>query len=260
MQLPLAGEDRFPAHQARWMVEMLGAVPPRETLTTCDACVQIPPPGVAPTEDQFDPRTRCCTYLPTLHNHLVGAILEDSSPEGAAGRATVEARIDAGAGVLPIGLWAPEEFRERYKGGKGFGRDLALRCPHYQPESGRCGVWRFREAACSTWFCRFDRGDASHAFWRAGLGNALRAGEHLLAQWAVVHLGAGTEEWGRWEGDPRGLYRAAHRLVSRYSWSQVEVLGGEELKALAEEARSLYRALLAAPQTTHGRIALRPEG
>ena len=38
---------------------------------------------------QFEPSTKCCTFLPELPNFLVGAMLADTDPAAAEGRASV---------------------------------------------------------------------------------------------------------------------------------------------------------------------------
>src|SRR5215813_7928721 len=96
--LPDHMASALPPLYATWMEQLLtGPIPP-ETGATCSDCVMLakephPPTGSA---HFFNPRTKCCTYLPELPNFLVGRILADSDPQSAAGRATVEARLQAG--------------------------------------------------------------------------------------------------------------------------------------------------------------------
>ena len=239
MHLDVVQPTPFPPLQRRWMDELVGPVP-KEHSSTCDSCVKLPPPGQAPGADEYDPLTKCCTYLPMLHNFLVGSLLDDPDPEVAEGRATVEARIDAGAAVTPLGLYATEEYLARYDAGARFGRDPTLRCPHYlHHRGGACGVWKHRESTCSTWYCRHDRGEPDRKFWREGAAPLLRASELALARWCAEYLGAGECEWGRWKGEPRALYRAAVPLVANLSWDEVEAIGGAEVKKLAQDTRRL---------------------
>src|SRR3954463_15738828 len=126
MELPVVQPARLPALASRWIVEALGTLPPAQTYSTCDACVKLPRPGEAMGEDHYHPDTKCCTYLPSLYNFQVGAILDD--PE-VAGRASVEARIAAGVGVTPQGLEGLTFFDWVDQRGR-FGRDPAMRCPH----------------------------------------------------------------------------------------------------------------------------------
>lgn len=236
-----AAPARLPAITARWVIEVLGSVPPAEKLSTCDACVQIPAPGESRREDQYDPATKCCTYLPVLYNFQVGAILDDpdTAPEG---RSSVDRRIDEGLGVLPIGLVGNEGYFANY-GQETFGKDVALRCPHYLVDGGQCGVWSHRNSTCTTWFCRCDRGAASYGFWRHGLRRLLEGVEEVVSDWAVFALGAGPRDWGFW-ADRRAFYRASARLAAGCSWEQIVSLGGVKLQPLIEEAQELHRALL----------------
>jgi hypothetical protein len=252
MQLPLvqpssadAPRARLPALQEQWVTALLGALPPAETRTTCDACVKVAPAGQPLGPKQFHPDTKCCTYLPVLHNFQVGALLDDArtSPEGLA---SLQRRIDDDVGVTPVGLIGNAEYFQRYTN-EAFGRDPTLRCPHYLPsEGGRCGVWHHRNATCSTWFCCCDRGRQSFAFWRKGLMPALRLAEETVSEWALFALGASESDWGPW-GDRRAFYRAAARIGYGLQWERVLVLGGSKLRTLSDQAAQLHQELVAAP-------------
>jgi hypothetical protein len=251
MQLPLvqAAQEvervRLPALAASWVKGALGSLPPAEKLATCHACVKLPAPGEARTAEHFNPDTKCCTYLPILHNFQVGALLDD--PEvSAAGRASVERRIDYGVGVTPLGLLGNHAYYSRYND-QTFGRDADLLCPHYdEREGGRCGVWQHRNATCATWYCRCDRGVASFAFWRHGLQGLLRASEDVVANWAVFSLGAEADDWGLW-ADRRAFFRASARVAKGLTWDTLVTLGGAQLGVAADQARRLYGELLEAP-------------
>ncbi len=207
----------------------------------------------------FDESTKCCTYQPQLANFLVGAMLEDDSAGFAAGRASVERRIDARDGVSPLGLarpWAYDLlYREATRSAEGFGRTPSLRCPHYAEERGGCTIWAYREAVCATWFCRHDRGALGREFWSA-VKATLRAAEHALARHCVLETGLGAGAlrrafptspevesppppdpaayalgWGDWVDRERAFYRASWAIARAVPWSELCALGGVELKA-----------------------------
>jgi hypothetical protein len=135
-------------------------------------------------------------------------------------------------------------------------------CPHYLEESGGCGVWRYRESTCATYFCKFERGNVGKEFWDA-LHWLLLSAEMALARWCALELDVGTEAlaalfptpgqaappptaeeldgrvapaenrrcWGNWAGREREYYLAASRLVAPLRWQQIEALAGPELLA-----------------------------
>ncbi|HYL82493.1 MAG TPA: hypothetical protein VEU07_16870, partial [Candidatus Acidoferrum sp.] len=71
-------QSPLPPLYGRWMDDLLPGPIPRETAATCDDCAMWPGPGDQPRSDFFFlPETKCCTYIPTLPNYLVGRILED---------------------------------------------------------------------------------------------------------------------------------------------------------------------------------------
>lgn len=249
MRLPVADapvHHHFAPLQRRWMDELLGGEPPPETEATCADCAMLPTPGEARTATHYNARTKCCTYLPMLHNFLLGRILGDGALDeaGEKGRATVEARLDSGEGLTPLGLYAPAEYLERYDPGVKFGHDLSLRCPHYlEAEGGLCGVWKHRESTCSTWFCRHSTGEQGRALWREGIGPLLRETELRLADWCARQLGASASTWGPWEDKPRALFARSAELVETLGWRDLERLGGAEIASMARKTRALFDAI-----------------
>jgi len=241
------------------------------------------PDAAAPVSlDFFDPATKCCTYIPSLPNFLIGRILDDASPEAAPGRASIERRIDERVGVTPLGMQTPRVQALIYEAGSlaAFGRARTLRCPHYREDAGgACGIWRHRNAVCSTWFCKHVRGATGQRFWQVQ-EQLLATVERELARWCLVRLDVepeviarllprGTDRrarsetldaaatdrrvdeatfaasWGRWRGRERELYRAAAALVAELDWPEVLRLAGGSGAALARVTRDAHRALLA---------------
>ena len=184
----------LPPLYAGWVDQLLDGPIPAETNATCHDCAMLLTEGERRTplaESEYNPDTKCCTYLPELWNFLVGGVLLESHADAERGRATVEARIDRGAQVTPLGLGKSRTFGLLYKtgGADTFGQSRHMRCPHYlHDEGGLCGVWRNRESTCATWFCKHLRGAVGQTFW-SHLHQLLRTAERTLAGWALVQLG-----------------------------------------------------------------------
>jgi len=286
-------QSSLPPLYAGWMADLLKGPIPREADSTCDDCAMWAAPGDTSRPDFFFlPETKCCTYIPNLPNYLVGRILDDTDPAFAAGRATVEARIDARIGVTPFGVATPSVHSFLYERGHdlAFGRSLRLRCPHYlEAAGGRCGIWRHRIGTCATWFCKHVRGAVGNRFWRA-LEQLLTITERHLARWCLLELRVppgtlhglfppGTDRvfsgsldagdldgvvgaekyrglWGSWAGRERELYRRAARLVDGLAWSGVREIGGADVRLFAGLALDRYRDLVASE--TPGRLSLGP--
>ena len=266
----------LPPLYAAWLEQLLAGPIPHERDATCDNCAMCAD-GREPNTNEifFSPQTKCCTYVPALPNYLVGRILADEEPAAAAGRATVVARMRAGAGVTPLGLAAPPNFSVLYGHNPAalFGRSLTLRCPHYLEEAGgRCGVWAHRAGVCATWFCKFERGATGMNFWRS-LEQLLTGIERNLAHWCLLELGfkgetlrrllpmpvqtsrnnisahaldgvADPQEqralWGEWTGREAEFYRACAQCVGALTWADVLALGGPELQLFAQLTREAY--------------------
>jgi len=260
--LPLLrpADASLPPLQARWLGAVLDPPAlPDETNATCDDCAMLADPSLPAGALSFSPDTRCCTYLPSLANFLVGGALRDASPHGAA---SVRRRIAAGDGLSPLGLVAdPAAVAATYTDGERFGRDPSLRCPHYEPVGGRCGVWAWREATCATWFCKHTRGERAKALWNR-LQQLLAHLERAVAWHCALTLDvpAGSlarmaplarphgqaradvtardaDLWGRWTGDVEGYFLACAAMAEALSAAEVLALGGAEARALAATVR-----------------------
>lgn len=257
----------LPPLYAPWIEEVLGGPAPEERHATCSACAMCEPTnGAAATASLtvFDPATKCCTYVPALPNFLVGMALNQNSTAAEPGRKSIEGRIAQGRGVTPLGLQADPEYALIYKhaGGETFGRTPGMRCPHYLPAGGQCGIWRHRNAVCATWFCKHERGMVGKRFWDA-LRQLLTMAERHLALWAAAELGeplsglgpallpyyatvldsSGSAWSSPWADRPREFYRASAGLVERLAWAEVRDIGGPELALVAGQLRAAHAAL-----------------
>jgi hypothetical protein len=159
----------LPPLYAAWVEDLLGGSIPPETRATCHDCAMCEDGAdyQAPDSKFFNPVTKCCTYLPEISNFLTGQILADDDPAITKGRASIEARINAGVAVTPLGLGRNQRYALLYDNMdvQVFGRAQSLRCPHYIDEQGGlCGIWKYRNSVCSTWFCRHVRGVAGESF------------------------------------------------------------------------------------------------
>jgi hypothetical protein len=259
------------------MDDLLGGPIPREDLATCHDCVMQPKPGEEAESRLyfFRPEVKCCTYVPELHNFLVGEVLADADPLAAEGRATVEKRVADGVGVTPLGLMQPPVFALLYDNStESFGRSRSLRCPHYLENGGRCGVWRYRDSTCVTWFCKHRRGGLGYAFWRQGLHRLLQTVERDLSMWCVLELCANddtlkrvvatggwtgaaddvtgdaidnranpsllAEAWGEWRGRERQFYMRCAELVTPLSWHDVLAMCGPDVRAYARLTKHAF--------------------
>lgn len=260
-----ATTSSLPPLYTPWIEEVLGGSLPEERHATCSACAMCKPTNaLAATASlaEFESDTKCCTYVPTLPNFLVGMALDNNDPAEYEGRASVERRIAEGLGVTPLGLQPSAQYVLVYKhaSGKLFGRTSGLRCPHYLPEGGgQCGIWRYRNAVCATWFCKFERGWVGKHFWDALL-YLLTIVERQLGLWAAAELGephstlgaallpyyatvlkTEPDPWSeRWSGRVTDFYRESARLVRPLSWTDVRGIGGPEVALLAGKLRAAF--------------------
>jgi hypothetical protein len=285
-------EEALPPLFAGWMAALLPGPIPAEKAATCDRCAMLRPddPENAPRATFFSPKTKCCTYLPELANFLVGRVLADETPEAAYGRATVEARIDKGLGVTPLGLQKTPLYVMLYRTSPdSFGHAASMRCPHFVVDGGRCGVWRHRESTCATWFCKYARGEVGRMFWQRlhdvlaaveeavrihclvvigidaqvlatlhptrAVANAVSRGQGLAAADVEKEVDPARQRavWGAWHGRERELYGRCAQIADALSWQDVLELGGARLDLLSRLLLDAYGRLVSNEVPAHAR-------
>ena len=261
---PATGASVLPPLYARWIDELLQARIEPEVHATCSSCAMAALKGARPDPEAsyFNPRVKCCTFVPVLPNFLVGQILRDRARSRARGRASIVARIEAGGHVTPLGLGrAPAQETPDAV----FGQDEAFLCPHFVREGGTCSIWQHREAVCATFYCKMVRGAVGSNFWRA-LRQLLQATEQMLAWQTAEALGvevvvhgtdAPTAPWGHWAGREHEFYETAAGLVERLSWREILERAGPDVRLHAGHVREAH-ARLRAPAIPTGPLRRSP--
>jgi hypothetical protein len=270
----------LPPLYAAWATALLrGPIPP-ETDATCHDCAMCSPSGARPTTGVFfAPDVKCCSYMPTLPNFLVGRMLADDDPAFAHGRRTIEARLAARVAVTPLGLGPTPTHAALYArhGDRTFGQSRALICPHFVDEDGgRCAIWRYRNGVCATWFCKHVRGAVGQRFWQA-LEQLLTAVETQLARWCVLELGVDADAlqelfrhatdrnavnsrkagerhdavdegayrrlWGARAGQEGKFFGECARLADGLAWPDIVRVGGATVAVFERLTLEAYRRL-----------------
>lgn len=177
-----------PLHNA-WLRTLTGIEnPPSEPKATCGDCIMCAGVERSGSHVTFSPDVKCCSYVPHLANFLVGRSLLGP------GRETIVARIARGAGVTPLGLGLSYADIGRIVGEQSaFGRSPVVVCPHFVDATQGCAIWQTRNAVCSTWFCKHERGAVSQRFWHA-VRDLLIAVEERVSYRALTSGGLPDEQ------------------------------------------------------------------
>ncbi|MDB5078613.1 MAG: hypothetical protein JWP00_537 [Chloroflexi bacterium] len=281
MSDPLEINSNLPPLYAGWMSQALQGSIPVETKATCENCAMCN--RAAPTVPQtlfFNPKVKCCTYIPELPNFLVGRILLEPDAATVPGRDKLQERIIKGIAVTPFGVVKPPVYDLLYSQATNFfGKSEAMRCPYYIEEGGLCGVWKHRNSVCATWFCKHNRGATGFLFWK-NIQKLLTQVERSLAVWCIYQLDVGKAAfkrlfpldfpnqgnsrtaldgnqldglkdeadyrlaWGNWYSRENEFYELCAQLVSQLTWAEVLAIGGAELLVTTRLAQEAYQALL----------------
>ena len=242
----------FPPLYQRWIEELLPEGVPDEKRATCMDCVMCKRPEPSTMKDRiFKPSVKCCSYNPVLPNFLIGGILDDQEPSFAEGKALFEREA--------VKLWISAEsigpnwmYWIHYHDAP-FGEVDRLRCPYYiDRDGGLCGIWNFRNSRCTTWFCKYNRGDLGHQFWFT-LSELLANVEKTLSEWCIRKLNLeiplqpvsqAEAIFGNWAGKEREFYINCYLLVEKLKWSEVQEILDSDGAALLQKIKLKHREML----------------
>jgi len=272
-RLEPADTEQLPDLYQRWVEELLPAGIPRERSATCLDCAMCPGEGAVIDGGPgfFNPASKCCTYFPTLPNFLAGRAIANDNPGAAALRAIIEEDRPGGAvasatlrGVQP-GAYTATLYAHHHDA--IFGRDAAMICPYAieadTPEGPLCGIWKQRNAVCSTWFCKHTKGATGVTFWRA-LQGLLSQLELSLSWWAIaqvlpeptralsltpyavnrpIEVALRGDAWSLWGGSRAAFYEACADAVDGLSAAEAIEVAGLESRLLQWELGTRYGEL-----------------
>jgi Fe-S-cluster containining protein len=213
---------------------------PRSTCNNCAMCdYQVRP---AKADYQFNPNVKCCAFHPILPNYLIGAILCDDYAEDPDAKA-IFIRGALTADISPRGI-APPYLTRLYYLLKPFGKFEQALCPFYiKNRVNACSIYKYRNARCSTWFCKHEKGLVGALFWQK-LDNMLTVAENELAGYCIRNLQLTIPDrpndlreklWGNWTFREPEFFQECWKIVEPLAWEEVLLIGGEKLNAALDK-------------------------
>lgn len=146
------------------------------TPSSCSGC----------TNQGYNPRSKCCTYFPSVSNFLLGSALslcEESTKKEIS-------RLIGSGYILPEGL-IPGPGRqalaiEEYEKGL-WGKSEKVICDLLRKDNATCSIHPFRNSVCSTWYCSYEN-EESEVSWQS-LRNTISHCETAISQYSLESVG-----------------------------------------------------------------------
>ena len=229
-----------------------------EKKATCDDCRMTKSEGGF----AYKPDLKCCTFFPFLSNFQVGAILAESkSPPEILARLKSFIQTDQ---AQPLGVAPDQAYQKKFikRGIEAFGTDPELLCPYYDRKNTRCGVWNWRGAVCTSFYCESSFGLKGIEFWRE-LEKYFLMFEKTLSYDALLNLGFDDDEagaclkavpngmlkpfrfeenlWREMGKEREMLYQKSYEYVDQLSHSEIQKLLGPE--ALSIQSKLYQRVI-----------------
>jgi hypothetical protein len=251
---------------------------PAESFTDCANCPMICSNREELGTDAsrpFGPDTKCCTFTPYIPNYLAGALLSDSDSSLTEGKNRLREIIKCRKGIFPHGVYPTKKYSILYEHGKmhGFGKSIALKCPYFIPGKYNCSVWKYREAICSTWFCKHIAQNPGADFWEK-MAETFRYVEESLSVFVLQqefldtsnpygddknishedlddlppNVHEYTVRWGKWANREEEFYKHAYESVRALSKQQFDSILVIKLPVLIEAMKTSCAAMKFIPE------------
>lgn len=264
-------QDQIPEFYSQYFPRSLLQAEVNEKLATCENCLMA---RELQDSISYKANLKCCTFHPFQPNYLMGGLLKSGTADFRA-LESIERKVQSREYVLPIGIVAPVphqlEFQARTR--HEFGNREDWLCPYYNQVDQNCGIWKFRGAVCSTFFCRSSYGKAGSNFWER-FSDYLTYVEMALMEEALVMLDfsprqisdnidylnrfeANSSErvqkelpeklarkiWNGYFDDQLGFYKKCYEIVANMTKTQFKEAMGEQGQVIEKDLMKGLRAL-----------------
>ncbi|MCK5683674.1 hypothetical protein KAJ27_06120 [bacterium] len=224
---------------------------PLEDLATCDHCIMITDRDNKKNDGAevrgsfheyciFHPDVKCCTYQPDLPNFLVGAILSSKRSSLSEGQRRIKEILLQGVGVTPESIIAIKSSTQEYSQLIDCSPDCdpEIGCPYFNKVQKNCSIWLFRQANCSTFFCKSVEGIAGQIFWST-MNFYLSSVEKQLADYVLQRFGPSTGD-EMWNQDKTEFYINAYASVKGLNRAGFKEICGTDLDEIFEQVQYSY--------------------
>lgn len=216
----------------KWLPRDVRALDVSEPFVDCDNCRMTPERRGPRAQQTYQEHLKCCTFEPFLPNFHVGALLEDPVYEKRISD-VIRAKWAAKDVILPLGLVASIDYQREFGAREraDFGNREDLLCPYFDRAKLRCGIWLYRGAVCTSFYCTSQYGPAGKRFWKS-LGEYLSIVDMFAAEEIIADMGF----------SPR-------QISDQLAWLKIEDQEQKKLKNAAKEIEALWPPDLRDPFT-----------
>ncbi len=160
---------------------------PDERLATCESCIMSTSKAKTQTE-WYQPDLKCCTFQPFVPNFVIGHMLKTEKVPVFI-KNQIDQKINTNEYSLPLGFVAPVNYQVTFNHRQigDFGQKRDWLCSYFDKEKNQCGIWRFRGAVCTTFYCKSSYGKKGQLFW-AQMSDYLTYIEMAFVEEALIRL------------------------------------------------------------------------
>ena len=267
--------DEIPQIYKGFLPDIFYEKRPAESIATCDNCIMVDRTDGDNEKyglNYFSADYKCCTFTPFMPNYLIGGVFSDSSKDIDFGMKALAKRIKNKQGVTPHGVFTSKKTELLYKSGglNVFGKSDYFICPCYNLKTRGCGIYNYRAATCSTYFCKYEKGKDGALFWEffhsliSKVENKLIKYTLLKQNYSLLNINSVFDNyhnkrdllqkediedtynsdyynsiWDKWKGYEIDFYKECYEIVKKMTKEDFNEICGIDTELMIKELKML---------------------
>lgn len=173
----------------KWIPDDVQGLKISESWIDCSDCRMTREKRGSRARVVYDGHLKCCTFEPFLPNFHVGALLMNPNYETRITDILTEKWRTKDI-VIPLGMVASLNYQFEFKNREpnDFGNRADLLCGYFDKDRSQCGIWMYRGAVCTSFYCSSQYGPRGKKFWKT-LGEYLSLLDMFVAEEVIADMG-----------------------------------------------------------------------